>query len=219
MPYVKADERRSQVIAAARAVLARDGVAGTTMRSVAAEAQTPLGNLHYVFQTKEQLFRAVLEDFVNQMRSDLVMHSPRGGGLARSLREGLRGTWTRAMRSGAGMHLLQYELTTYALRTPGLTDLARWQYEQYCEAIEGWCRKAADDAGEVCAIGFDALARILVAALDGLILQYVSDPDDNRAGDDLEHVITGAIALADPKPAPRATDQRRRRSAPAAART
>jgi AcrR family transcriptional regulator len=201
LTYVRADERRQQVVAAARTALSRDGVVATTMRTVAAEAQIPLGNLHYAFPSKELMLRAVIEDFVTETRRGLDKYSPHGRGLARALREGLRATWTRVMRAGVGVQLMQYELTTYALRTPGLSDLARWQYEQYCAAIEDWCRDAADEAGEVCAVDFDVLARVLVAALDGLILQYVSYPDDKRAANDLEHILTAAIALADPKPA------------------
>jgi hypothetical protein len=115
------------------------------------------------------------------------------------------------MRADPGKQLLQYELTIYALRTPGLADLARWQYQQYCEAIENWCRRAAEAAGETCAVGFDVLARMLLAGIDGLILQYVSDPCEKRAAADLERIITGAITLADPKPISRSSARGRRR--------
>jgi AcrR family transcriptional regulator len=200
MAYVRADERRAQVVAAARAALIRDGVTRTTMRSVAAEAQIPLGNLHYAFQSKEALLRAVLEDIVDEISSGLRRHSPRGSGLAESISSGLRDSWTSVMTGGPGLQLLQYELTTHALRTPGLAHLAQWQYAQYTAALAGWFKAAAHDAGETCAVDYLTLARVLLAGLDGLILQYLSDPDGDRSADDVEHIITAVIALADPRP-------------------
>jgi AcrR family transcriptional regulator len=198
--YVKVEDRRSQVIAAARAALARDGVGRTSLRSVAAEAQIPLGNLQYAFASKEALLRAVIEDLISDFIRVLAKKKPRSSGLADTLRTGLPFVWSRAMRSGAGEQLLQYELTSYALRTEGMAELAQWQYQQYCGVLAEWCRKAAADAGERCAVDFDTLARILLAAVDGLVLQYLAEPDDRRAANDLDTVITSAIALADPQP-------------------
>jgi AcrR family transcriptional regulator len=197
VPYIKIDERRAQIVAAARTALARDGVNATTMRSVAAEAGVPLGTLHYAFQSKEQIFKAVLADIVEDIRSGLALHTPRGAGLAETLRQALGAGFRREMRRPQ-THLLQYELITYALRTPGLADMARWQYEQYCELVAGWCLEAAVAAGETCAVGFDVISRMIVAGIDGLILQYLANPDLDRAASDLEHVIAAAVALADP---------------------
>ena len=44
------------------------------------------------------------------------------------------------------------------------------------------------------------LGRFIVAALDGLILQQLADPDDDRAASDLESIIDAAVALAAPRP-------------------
>jgi AcrR family transcriptional regulator len=194
------DDRRGQIIAAARTVLARDGVAGITMRSLAAEAGIPLSSLHYAFQSKEQIFRAVLEDVIAEISKDLESYQADGAGLAQTLRLGLRRAFEHSAHT-RDSQLMQYELTTYALRTAGLADLAAWQYEQYCAILAGWCREAATAAGETCAVSFDALARVLLAALDGLILQQLANPDAERSGRDLDNVIEAVIALADPRPA------------------
>jgi AcrR family transcriptional regulator len=199
VPYVRVDARRSQIVAAARTVLARDGVGGTTMRSLAAEAGIPLSSLHYAFQSKEQIFRAVLEDIIEEISKSLQLYRVDGAGLAQTLRLGLRRAFGQAMGT-LDSQLLQYELTTYALRTAGLADLAAWQYEQYSAILAGWCREAADAAGETCAVSFDALARVLLAGLDGLVLQQLAGPDAARAARDLDNVIEAVIALADPRP-------------------
>jgi hypothetical protein len=105
--------------------------------------------------------------------------------------------------------LLQYELTTYALRTAGLADLAAWQYEQYSAILARWCQEAATEAGETSAVSFDALARVILAALDGLILQQLAGPDAARAARDLDNVIEAVIAVADPRPGSAAAPSRR----------
>jgi AcrR family transcriptional regulator len=198
VPYVRVDDRRSQIVAAARTVLARDGVSGTTMRSLAAEAGIPLSSLHYAFQSKEQIFRAVLEDIIAEMSKHLELYRAGGAGLAQTLRLGLRRAFGQTMGT-LDSQLLQYELTTYALRTAGLAGLAAWQYEQYSAILARWCQEAATEAGETCAVSFDALARVILAALDGLILQQLAGPDAARAAGDLDNVIEAVIALAGPR--------------------
>src|SRR6188472_3736196 len=134
-PYVKADVRRGQLVAAARRVLEREGMAGGTLRAVAAEAGVPLGTVHYVFPSKEQLLRAVLEDVIQQI-SDAIRSSAGGGeDLGAVLRGTMLEVWARMVEGRAGEQLVQYELTTWALRTPGMADVARRQYELYVEVL------------------------------------------------------------------------------------
>lgn len=92
--------------------------------------------------------------------------------------------------------MLQYELTMYALRTSGHEELARLQYRRYADVVAQWCREAAEQAGETAAVSFDHLARMIVAGVDGLILQYVCDPDDARAREGREALADMAIGLA-----------------------
>ena len=77
---------------AARAVLTRDGVAGTTLRAVAAEAGVPLGTLHYVFPSKELLITAVIED-VREEVSAVLMGADKDVGLEHAIRRGLQAYW------------------------------------------------------------------------------------------------------------------------------
>jgi len=85
----------------------------------------------------------------------------------------------------------------------GLESMARWQYDRYARIVAAWCQEAASNAGEICAVPFDTLARVLVAAVDGVILQYVCDPDVTRSREDLQAVIEMVVGLARPAPAGR----------------
>jgi TetR/AcrR family transcriptional regulator, regulator of biofilm formation and stress response len=47
-------------------------------------------------------------------------------------------------------------------------------------------------------VPFGRLARVIVAGLDGLILQYVCDPDESRSRADVEAMVDMVVALAGP---------------------
>lgn len=196
MPYVEAAVRRQQFIAAARTALATHGVAKTSVRVVAAEAGVALATMQYVFPSKEKLLRAVIEDVVDEISHVLADSAATDQGLENAIRQGLDTFWGRLVRSGRELQLLQYELTMYALRTPGHEDLARLQYQRYTAVVADWCRYAAEQAGETVAVSFDHLARLIVAGMDGLILQYVCDPDDTRAREGLEALAEMTTGLA-----------------------
>ena len=184
MVYVESAVRSGQIVAAARVVITRDGVAGATVRAVAQEAAIPLGTLQYVFPTKQQLLRAVIEDLVEELASNLMSSVPRGDDLESAIGHGIRTFWNELVVGDAeGVQLAQYELTTYALRTAGLEDLARWQYERYTDVVAGWLQRAATP------VDSRRLARLMVAGIDGLILQYVVNPDPDRGREDIEAMI------------------------------
>jgi len=201
MPYVEASVRSKQLVAAAQRILIRDGVGRLTMRAVAAEADVLLGTVTYVFPSKEMLLRAVIEDVVAGIAEVLKSSADTGRGLEHAIREGVQRFWTTLVEDQEGLQIIQYDLVIYALRTPGLESMARWQYDRYARIVAAWCQEAASNAGEVCAVPFDTLARVLVAAVDGVILQYVCDPDVTRSREDLQAVIEMVVGLASPAPA------------------
>lgn len=196
MPYVEASVRSRQFVAAARRVMIRQGVAGTALRAVAAEADVPLGTLQYVFPSKELLLRAVIEDVIDEIANVLAAEVEVNSGLAHAIRQGLTIFWTQLVVGQINLQVMQFELLNYALRQPGLEQMAQWQYQRYAEAIAQWCETAATNAGEVSSVPFDRLARIILAGVDGLTMQYACDPDEQRARADLDAVIDMVIALA-----------------------
>lgn len=196
MPYVEAAVRRQQFVAAARTALATHGVAKTSVRVVATEAGVALATMQYIFPSKQELLRAVIEDVVDEVAQVLAESAATEHGLEHAIRQGLHTFWDRLVRGGRELQLLQYELTIYALRTPGHADVARLQYQRYAAVVADWCRRAAEQAGETAAVPFDRLARMIVAGVDGLILQYVSDPDDAGAHERLEALAEMVVGLA-----------------------
>jgi AcrR family transcriptional regulator len=193
---MKAPERRRQLVGAARAVLGRNGVAGTTLRQVASEAQVPLGTVSYIFATKEQLLQAVLEDVIEEIGT--AVHGSAGSetDLGDVFRTSVLHVWSVLVEGRRGQQIMQYELTLWALRTPGMESLARRQYEMYLAVLAGSWANAADRLGVHLATPADQLARLFLAGLDGLILQRLAlrRPEDSRH--DVEALVTQMVRAA-----------------------
>lgn len=196
MPYLEQSVRREQFIAAARSALATRGVAGASVRVVAAEAGVPLATMQYVFPSKDALLRAVIEDVVEEIAQVLEASADTDHGLEHAIRAGLAGFWTRLVEGGRDLQLIQYELTLYALRTAEHQDLARQQYQRYAAVVAGWCRQAAETSDETLAVPVEDLARAIVAGVDGLILQHLCDPTGARARDQLATLADMTVRLA-----------------------
>lgn len=61
-----------KILQAAERVFAEKGFAATSMGDIAEQAQLPRSNLHYYFKTKDDLFRAVLQDLLEVWKQDAL---------------------------------------------------------------------------------------------------------------------------------------------------
>ena len=99
-------ERRAAVAAAARAVIAREGLDGTTVRRVAAEAGSSTTVVTHYFADKEALLLAAVQDAYAALAARMRTHVERGPGglptLRAVLREALRWTSSASPSRGCG---------------------------------------------------------------------------------------------------------------------
>ncbi|MET4646806.1 TetR/AcrR family transcriptional regulator [Streptomyces sp. NPDC058232] len=151
-------ERRGRIIDAAIRVVGAKGIAGLSHRSVAAEADVPLGSTTYHFASLDELLIAALrrsnENFARAMRESEALLAP-DADLAEELAR-LLGEW---FSGGRGRPELEYELYLAALRRPALRPVAaEW----------------TDGTAELLARRTDlATARALTALMDGICLQVL----------------------------------------------
>jgi DNA-binding transcriptional regulator YbjK len=146
-------ERRQRIIDAAIRVVGAKGLAGLSHRSVAAEADVPLGSTTYHFKTLDELMVAALrqanEGFAKVIAARGGLEDPRT-----DLAQELAG-W---MGDRTGVEL-EYELYLAALRRPALRPVA-----------DQWARDLAEQLSR----RTDPLtARALVALMDGICLQVL----------------------------------------------
>ncbi|BAG22434.1 TetR/AcrR family transcriptional regulator [Streptomyces griseus] len=167
--------RRERIVDAALRVIAADGIAGLSHRTVAAEADVPLGSTTYHFGSLDELLVAALrrynDNFVRELRGSQALAGPGGvsgptgpagpdgpagpAGLAEELTR-LLGRWFAGER---GAIELEYELYLAALRRPVLRPVAAEWTE---EAVELLSRRTDRET-----------ARALVALMDGVCLQVL----------------------------------------------
>jgi TetR/AcrR family transcriptional regulator, regulator of biofilm formation and stress response len=167
------DERRIQLIDAAVAILAEEGLGRATTRNITDRAGLALGAFHYAFASKDELLAAVMERIASATEEALeaALAEP---GETNPVGRLLDGFW-HFIDARPELQLAKAELTVHALRDPAMRPLAEAQYARYSTAIERLLARAPELAaapGEC-----ESMARYLVATLDGLVMQRLIQDD------------------------------------------
>ncbi|MEU5841794.1 TetR/AcrR family transcriptional regulator [Rhodococcus sp. NPDC047139] len=201
-----ADERRTQLVAAALELAESGGVGAVTVRAVAEKAGVSLGVVHYCFDSKEALVVAMantlIEELARAMHAafDVPADLQRTSGvdcLRSMLHTGLRAMWS-AVESTPGLQTLTYEITTYSLRhgtngSPVSGNIAVQQYRLMDEQADRFLDRCADRCGVEWSLPTATLARLSLALLDGVVLRWLVDRDSETAATELG-VIADIIA-------------------------
>ncbi|SCK22766.1 TetR/AcrR family transcriptional regulator [Streptomyces sp. WMMB 322] len=180
-------ERRERIIDAAIRIVELKGIGALSHRTVAAEAGVPLGSTTYHFAGLDDLLVASLEQVCGGPRGAMkdweevlaAQAQPVAQGSAaegpgpqkrRPLADVLTDLMEEYAHGGRGRIRLEYELYLAALRRPALQPVAAAWLDEMVEVIG---RHTADVA----------TARVLVALIDGLLLQLLltDRPFDRRA--------------------------------------
>lgn len=195
MPRLSMARRRAQLVRAALDVASRQGIEATTVRAVAAEAGVSLGVVHYCFEDKDELLREVGEAITAQNVEQLdVRLSPPPDARA-AIGEALGGVWD-VIRAHRGAQLFGVELVTSCLRHPELRGVATSQLEDTLLAAEEALARAARATAVEWTVPVRQVARLCVAAVNGVALAWLVDGDDAAADAALvsfaDHITTHA---------------------------
>jgi AcrR family transcriptional regulator len=195
MSPVQAGEHRSAIVAATIRLMVREGIGAASTRRVAGEAGVAQATIHYVFGTKTELYRAVLEavtsNLVRAVEAGLAPHPH----WTEDVDVASRAVWevVEADRSTA---LLLVELTAYALRDPDLRDLAEGLYDSYHQLAQNAVRVLVERSNQELRIPVDEVAQLVVAGLNGLVLSFLVHGDRERGRRDLENLVDSLTAVA-----------------------
>lgn len=206
-----ADERRAQLVESALELAEEGGVGAVTVRAVAERSGVSLGVVHYCFDSKEALVvamaHAVIGGLADAMRSayDGASSDPDRSGtdcLREMLHGGLQVMWA-AIGSTPGRQTLTYEITTFSLRrrptgAAASGDIAAQQYAR----MDDEARLFLDTCADLCDVEWrdpvTSVARLSLALIDGVVLRWLVDRDDDAATADLavaaDVVATRAVA-------------------------
>ncbi|GAA3087033.1 hypothetical protein GCM10017562_66570 [Streptomyces roseofulvus] len=195
MAHVPAAERRPQLIKAAIDLMTREGVAAGSTRAIAAELGVAQATVHYTFGTKEDLYRAVMDQITEDLIAQVERAAPEGAGFEETI-AALAGALWRAMHEPAAHQQLLTELTMFALRTPRLSEARQEHYRRVIEVTARLLTETAVRTGHELAQPADTIARFVLSGFDGLTMQRICLPDEAAERVGLQALVSATVALA-----------------------
>jgi TetR/AcrR family transcriptional regulator, regulator of biofilm formation and stress response len=197
MNRISAEQRREDFVNAAVRTVAANGASGATTRLIAVEADAPLASLHYCYESKEALFDAVFEALAR--RPYEWAESEQGLGLAVAASNVLTRAvdwyvehpdWARA----------RLELFFWAVHAED-GEVAARAYDLQGRALSDLLYQACAKRDDVTLVPHTT--QLLIALVDGLLLQWLSREDEAALRDELKSAAEALEAML--KPARRAS--------------
>lgn len=201
MAHISAAERRPQLIKAAIDLMTRKGVGAASTRAVAAELGVAQMTVHYVFGSKQELYRAVLEQLSQEVLDGVRKAPASDARFEDAMATMARALW-RSVREDPLTHLVVTELSILALRDPNLRETITGHFYGMGQAASVLIAQTAERTGQPLAQSPDTVARFFLAGFDGLTMQRLSIPDDEAEEACLNHLIASTVALATEGAAP-----------------
>jgi AcrR family transcriptional regulator len=173
------DQKEREILQAAAAVFAERGFRGTRVADIARRAGIGKGTIYEYFRSKEDLFTQLFHWYTEQAYSSMLStgHEPTDSPLTvlRRSCESLLAS-CQEMQELYPLTMEFWSASTASEFREGLTEEFRRLYEQFRGAIADILR-AGKTQGEVGPqVEPEAVAAVLVGALDGLFLQAWFDP-------------------------------------------
>lgn len=167
---VDGDERRVELANAAIRVIARAGLGAATVREVAAEAGWTTGGLTHYFADKRELLKFTLSVSLERRRAE----RPRRHQLEPA--EALRETLVNALPLDEESRRHWLVTVAFAAEATGDDALAAVQRDAYRD-FRADLTRAVERAGRASDDGARREAERLIAAVDGVALQALFDPE------------------------------------------
>ena len=176
-----APQRRRQIVEALFRCMARKGYAGASITDIAAEARVARGAINFFFRGKAEILRALLDRAIADYRAALRPILGRGGPADEQLRAALKvllATGPAARR--ATVVFLNY----YALApgNPAVAAPLRAFFREYRRLFALIIRRGIRQGCYPRGTDAESAAAILVAAVEGLLLQWVIDAEGTDPG-------------------------------------
>ncbi len=172
--------RRRQILEAALATFADKGYDKTTMEDLRIAADVSKGTLYLYFATKEALFAAALEtlftDLLEQIeQAAAANHVESAAGRLQLFLDALNQMFDEEdERFG-----LYVDFFVQAWQHESVRVVLAAAYRQYISVLTTVMQQGID-AGEFYPVDAEAMARVVLGAMDGIMLQKLVDPVNFR---------------------------------------
>jgi len=170
-------ERRQDLIDAAWRCASRQGFQDLTVDDVCAEASVSKGAFYGYFEQKQDLLLALLDDDAAELDLELERITRASASGVERLRRFARATLARG--EDPARVQVRADLWSDQLTEGPVRDRLALVTQRRRDHVRGWIEEAIA-SGELAAIPANALASILLALADGLMLHRALDPDAFR---------------------------------------
>jgi AcrR family transcriptional regulator len=174
---------RAQLIDAAATVFARRGFAAASLDDVADEAGLTKGAVYSNFESKQELFQAVIDDRLNRpMMAAADVIDEAGGTIEEQAMQGAR-MYGEVVEQERDLFLLALEYDIYCARNPDFEAAFAGGYRDRLAHIAELIADHAHRSGVAMPLSPIEMATVVTALSQGMGLQKLRDPE--RVPDDL----------------------------------
>lgn len=191
------DERRAEIVEAGLKVAMREGVEAVTVRRVAQEAGIPLGTVHYCFEDKDAMLRA-MGRAIALRASEPVLAALQAGPDRMAVAEATVDALLIGLKRHQHMRLLTFEFAVSGARTPVLREVARAHLRQSIAMTREYLQRLAVVLRTTYRTEIDALARMTALSIDGIELAWMVDQDDDKARTGFADLTATVFSLMEP---------------------
>lgn len=178
MPAAREDGHKERLLEAAIVCLQERGYARTTARNLVAASDTNLASIAYHFGSKEGLLNAAIIEAFQRWLKPLVALAAEPGPATplERLRRGLEGV-TNSMEENRPLVAAALEAWAQLPHSADLRAAMKADYDDFHRAIAATVRDAFAEAGAVGEVDAEALATLIIALFDGLLVRWQLDPE------------------------------------------
>ncbi len=170
--FVSAEETVQRIVDGTRRCLVEKGYTGTTISDIAEAAQVSRGALTHHFATKEELILEVLNRVIEGKANQFLHALPKEASLAR-VDYALDVMFENYTKDP--IFIVYLDLWTQARWNPRLRELIRKHYRQLRKTIANVVDRDFASLGPI-ADG-ETVGMLLMVVVEGIALQYLTDPE------------------------------------------
>jgi AcrR family transcriptional regulator len=207
-PERRRELTRTALMDAAAEVFARRGFSGASLEEIAETAGFSRGAIYKNFESKEELFLAVLDRRIEDQLKGFSQAFEREGAIAAMDPARMAAVWRENLSGGLEWLALDLEFRLYAIRNPEVRKRLAAHEQAFRRAVAKFMEEHSSSLGITFNIPVDTLAGIVLPATQGFSESASLDPEaeDNYAAF-LELVIGAVVDQPRPRSARRRVTQ------------
>jgi len=186
--YKKSETSRQQVLDAAVQTLAKRGFANTSVSDIANAAGMSKGVVHYHFANKEDLIVRVLGQCYDTLSACVRKAWSEPGTPSERIRRALREMWVTRTGGSAEMTVVA-DLMAQGIHDPKIKKALAARFHTSREELVKELVTAFENLGLRPKLPAEVVARIVMAALDGLGLHQIFDPPNEQESGEIARAL------------------------------